>query len=278
MLVRQHCQQVLFCLAWFGICHISSTSSSPSAVPIDMGTTLVAIKYGSGVVVAADSRTSVSGYVSHRYASKIVPVSNDAVICRSGSAADTQRIAIETQEEISRRMYRYGINLSISQIAHWIRSVVYGQNGSLSVSLIVAGYDHEKQAARIFSITPSGALIEENVFVVAGSGSTYVLGHLDHNLSPSTAGKTDDLTESAAVSLCKQAIELAIHRDGSSGGLVRLFVIDSAGRRELTFPPCSAVTSNKHANNDKENSPRLFGFAAPERTINTGSSRGANKR
>ena len=35
---------------------------------ISMGTTILAVRYKGGVVVGADTRTSVSGYVSNRYA------------------------------------------------------------------------------------------------------------------------------------------------------------------------------------------------------------------
>jgi len=35
---------------------------------VSMGTTILAVRYKDGVVVGADTRTSVSGYVSNRYA------------------------------------------------------------------------------------------------------------------------------------------------------------------------------------------------------------------
>ena len=35
---------------------------------VSMGTTILAVRYKGGVVVGADTRTSVSGYVSNRYA------------------------------------------------------------------------------------------------------------------------------------------------------------------------------------------------------------------
>ena len=38
---------------------------------VSMGTTILAVRYKDGVVVGADTRTSVSGYVSNRYAAKL---------------------------------------------------------------------------------------------------------------------------------------------------------------------------------------------------------------
>merc|ERR1712028_303129 len=46
----------------------------PNNNEVDLGTTLVAIKYSQGVIVAADTRTSVGGYVSNKFAYKINPI------------------------------------------------------------------------------------------------------------------------------------------------------------------------------------------------------------
>jgi 20S proteasome subunit beta 1 len=230
---------------------VASAGAAPPS-PIDMGTTLVAIKYQGGVVVAADSRTSVSGYVSNRYAYKITPVNENCVLCRSGSAADTQQIAWITRLELLDRSYRYGMKPTISQVAHCVRSFVYGSSGS--VSLLVAGYDQNSKEGCIWSVSQSGALLEEDVYAVSGSGSSYIIGHLDHNLLQ--PGK--ELSEDDAVDFCKQAIELAMNRDGSSGGLVRILVLNAKGSRTITVFPSTASNSVKK---EPEN---LLGFAPPE--------------
>ena len=52
-----------------------SAAATPSAAvrpdEISMGTTILAVRYDGGVVVGADTRTSVSGYVSNRHAAKL---------------------------------------------------------------------------------------------------------------------------------------------------------------------------------------------------------------
>jgi len=224
-------------------------ATEAAQAPIDMGTTLVAIKYDKGVVVAADSRTSVSGYVSNRFAHKISPVSENCVLCRSGSAADTQQIAWITSLELLDRQYRHGMKPTVSQVAHWVRSVVYGSSGS--VSLLVAGYDEGTQAGGIWSVSTSGALLEEEVYAVSGSGSTYIIGLLDHQL----IDRPEGLNEDDAIAYCKKAIELAMSRDGSSGGLVRIVVLNDKGRREITVYPSS---DTRHGTTE---SIELVGFA-----------------
>jgi hypothetical protein len=113
----------------FSYRHRRKGGSNDSPEEIDLGTTLVAIKYSGGVIVGADTRTSVGGYVSNKFAYKINPIfepedddtdddtndndveendrhdmdldrvssgrppSSSCVLCRSGSAADTQWLA-----------------------------------------------------------------------------------------------------------------------------------------------------------------------------------------
>ena len=57
-----------------------------------MGTTLIAIRYKDGVIVAADSQTSSGSYISNRASNKISIISDYIICLRSGSSADTQNM------------------------------------------------------------------------------------------------------------------------------------------------------------------------------------------
>lgn len=252
----------------FGVVTTTTASSSKDAEnEIDLGTTLVAIKYKHGVVLGADSQTSISSYVANRFAHKIVPITNNCLVCRSGSAADTQHIADDARLQFLDRKYRYGLhNPSVSQVAHYIKSKVYGDSNSqqYSASLLVAGYDKNDGRARIFSILPSGALLEEDdgtSFAVGGSGSSYILGYLDDNINKKR--KNTELGENDAIALCAHALYLAIQRDGSSGGITRIFICNKDGIRQRDIYPetSSNDDSNKGSSSDKQNP--LEGFAEP---------------
>jgi 20S proteasome subunit beta 1 len=262
-----------------------------AAIPaaIDLGTTIVAVKFDKGVVVGADTRTSNGGvYVSHATAHKIVPLTSHAVVARSGSAAITQYLAESAYNVQQSRFLRYDQTLSVSQLAHWLRATVYElqeKQQELSLGLLIAGFDREEQQARIFSIPASGALIvEKGNYAAEGSGSRFAMGYLDqcyqqiNRLNDSLDKGDARSTEEAAVDLCRQAIEGSILRDGSSGGLIRLYILTAKGRREVTVVPHSTGTqSNKgeRSDNDGESrghrQPLLSGFAAatPQDNHNT---------
>mmetsp|Transcript_33439 Transcript_33439/g.40978 ORF Transcript_33439/g.40978 Transcript_33439/m.40978 type:complete len:100 (-) Transcript_33439:16-315(-) len=59
---------------------------------VDLGTSIMAVKFDGGVVVGADSRTSTGIYVANRVSDKLTPLHDRIFCCRSGSAADTQAV------------------------------------------------------------------------------------------------------------------------------------------------------------------------------------------
>jgi len=191
---------------------------------VQTGTTLVCIKFDRGVVVGADTRTSVSSYVSHRFAHKLQQIGDHSVILRSGSAADTQTLASLVSLELEERRILYGLHSTATEVAKVIQSSIY--NGNYQASILIAGM--EGSVPRIYNVAVSGAFWEEPLFAASGSGSSYLTGFLDDTFRHTSSL---DLDEAKALSLCHKAVGLAIDRDGSSGGFVRLAIIDEDGVR-----------------------------------------------
>lgn len=254
-----------------------TAATSSSSIEIDLGTTLVAIKYSEGVVVGADTRTSTGGYVSNKFAFKINPILapssasspssslSSCVLCRSGSAADTQWLAGRAKETfLSRKLQRPGYSPTISNVAHYIRHCVRSSNSDssrqqqqqepLQASLICAGYDVTTKQGQIYAITPGGSLLEEDYFCVSGSGSTILLGYLD-SLDMNIVSTT--YTKEEAVKLVTKLLQLSMARDGSSGGFARIIAINEEGLDEVVVYSDPSKGEGKSSNQLKE----LEGFA-----------------
>jgi 20S proteasome subunit beta 1 len=286
-----HLVDLLLTLCFFiTIASASSPGFSPSryqwkhaAIPeksieIDMGTTLVAIKFDGGVVVGADSRTSASGYVSNKMAYKINAVlssqASQCVICRSGSAADTQHVVgIVKRKFQAQKMMRLLHQPSISQVAHFIRHIIRNNVNKdnappLQASLICAGYDAYNENGQIFAIMPGGTLYEEEHFCVSGSGSTLLLGLLDAKVkekiesNKATPQQEYLFTRQEAMELVKHLLQLSITRDGSSGGLIRIFIMDENGIEQQTVYP--SVPKMKQGMHNECHFAQLDGFALPK--------------
>jgi hypothetical protein len=83
-----------------------------------------------------------------------------------------------------------------------------------------------------------------------------------------SGGSTIMLTQAQAIELCKSAVELAIARDGSSGGQIRMCILDSASQtlssREFDSQPRPRQRHEDNNNDNERIGSFLPGFAAPE--------------
>ena len=92
----------------------------------------------------------------------------------------------------------------------------YSNKDFLRAAIIVAGWD-EVNGPQVYEITLGGSLAQLP-YAISGSGSGYIYGYCDANWK---AG----MTEAEAVQFVKNALSLAMSRDGSSGGISRIAVV-----------------------------------------------------
>lgn len=187
---------------------------------VDLGTTIMAVQYDGGVVMGADSRTSTGSYVANRVSDKLTSVHDKIYCCRSGSAADTQAISDYVRHFLASHSVELDRAPRVATAADMFRSMVYNNKNNLMASIICAGWD-EVDGGSVYTIPLGGAKIKQP-FSIGGSGSTYIYGHVD-------ASYKDGMTKDECKDFVKTAISLAMGRDGSSGGVIRMVIIDKDG-------------------------------------------------
>lgn len=74
---------------------------------------------------------------------------------------------------------------------------------------------------------PLGGMCMRQPVTIGGSGSTYLYGHVDYTYK-------ENMTKEECLKFVKDAVTLAINRDGSSGGICRLASIDKDGVQRHT--------------------------------------------
>ena len=218
--------------------------SSNDLAPPHTGTTIVAVEYPGGVVLGADSRVSTGTYVSNRASDKITPLSESIYLCRSGSAADTQAVSDYVRffsDQLEMEMYssssgsssdqrgkeKSGTRLKVVTVANLVKMMNY-QNKHLVGAMIVAGWD-PYQKGQVYGCPIGGTLVRES-WTIDGSGSTYIWGYMDSEYR-------QGMTREEAEGLVVRALTLAMARDASSGGVVRLVTIDETGaHRQMVVP------------------------------------------
>mmetsp|Transcript_7243 Transcript_7243/g.15499 ORF Transcript_7243/g.15499 Transcript_7243/m.15499 type:complete len:228 (-) Transcript_7243:345-1028(-) len=192
-----------------------------------MGTTIMAVTYEGGVVMGADSRTSTGVYVANRVADKITAITNQIYCCRSGSAADTQAISDYVRYYTDQHSIELGTAPRVRTVAGLFRELCYANKANLQAGIICAGFDN-KEGGQVYNITLGGSCVQQP-FSIGGSGSSYIYGFCDANFK-------QGMSRDDAIKFTTEALSLAMSRDGSSGGVARLVVIDKQGVERKFVP------------------------------------------
>ncbi|KAJ1939836.1 Proteasome subunit beta type-1 [Linderina pennispora] len=194
---------------------------------VNLGTTIMAVQFDGGVVVGADSRTTTGAYIANRVTDKLTKVHDRIYCCRSGSAADTQAVADIVQYHMQMYTAQHGEAPTVKVAASLFQEICYQNKNNLSAGIIVAGWD-ERDGASVYNI-PLGGSLHREPFAIGGSGSTYIYGYCDKVFRP-------DLSRDECIEFVKNSVSLAMTRDGSSGGVVRLAVITKDGVERQFVP------------------------------------------
>lgn len=204
---------------------------------VTLGTSIMACSFAGGVVLGADSRTTTGSYIANRVSDKLTPVWEPRVwCCRSGSAADTQALsdivryqmrllAVQQQHShVSGPDASSSQGVTVKQAACLFRALAYKYREQLQAGIILAGLDPapagskgSSQRGQVWNM-PLGGSLHAAPFAIGGSGSSYIYGFCDANYR-------DDFDRAQAEHFVLTSLALAMSRDGSSGGVVRLVVL-----------------------------------------------------
>ncbi|GAA5933346.1 hypothetical protein JCM3775_000660 [Rhodotorula graminis] len=194
---------------------------------MNLGTSIMAVAFPGGVVIGADSRTTMGSYIANRVTDKLTYLSDRIYCCRSGSAADTQAVADIVTAQLSQYEMTHGDRPAVHVAANMLEGIVYQNKDRLSAGLIVAGWD-PINGGTVYNIPLGGGLFK-GPWAIGGSGSTYIYGYCD-------ATFREDWGQAETVEFVKNALALAMSRDGSSGGTIRLAIITEGGVERVFVP------------------------------------------
>lgn len=194
---------------------------------VNLGTSIMAVAFDGGVVIGADSRTTTGSYIANRVTDKLTHIHDRVYCCRSGSAADTQAVADMIHYHCQMYSSTHGTPPSVHTVASLFQTVCYDNKDQLSAGIIVAGWD-EEEGGQVYNV-PLGGGIFRQPWAIGGSGSTYVYGYCD-------ATYKENWGEDETVNFVRNTLALAMSRDGSSGGCIRMCVIKKEGVRRIFVP------------------------------------------
>lgn len=192
---------------------LSGGSSSLPEAP--HATTIIAINYADGTLMASDRRATMGHAISDRTIEKVHPADTHSGISISGSAAFGMemirifQLTLEHYEKIE------GNQLSMEGKANQLSGMIRGNLGmtmqGFVVAPIFAGYDLERRVGRIFAYDVLGGRSEKTDFHADGSGSRIAAPVIK-------VGWKANMTAEEAIELGVGALYEAADDDAATGG------------------------------------------------------------
>ncbi|HJR91212.1 MAG TPA: proteasome subunit beta [Acidimicrobiia bacterium] len=201
------------------------------------GTTVLAMTYEGGVVIAGDRRATEGHLVAHRQIQKVFQADRYSAVAIAGTAGLATEMVRLFQVELEHYEKLEGRRLSLEGKANFLARLVRGQLPMAFQGLVVvplfAGYDELEAVGRLYSYDVVGGRYEEIEFASTGSGARLAKSYLRTAYDPG-------IDAAGAAELAVRALVAAAHEDTATGGpdlirgiLPNVFQIDSAGVTQL---------------------------------------------
>jgi proteasome beta subunit len=215
-------------------------------VPIEVthGTTVLAIRYENGVVMAGDRRATAGYTIASRRIEKVFPADDFSGVAIAGAAGPAVEMVKLFQVQLEHYEKIEGETLSLegkaNQLGQMVRSNLPAAMQGFAVVPLFAGYDHRRDRGRVFSYDVTGGKYEEADFQTNGSGGVHARNWIK-------ASWQDDMSRDDTVDLALRALFAAADEDTATGGpdLIRriypmVAVIDPTGYTALDDPTVAA--------------------------------------
>ena len=179
------------------------------------GTTVVALRYGDGVLMAGDRRATSGNLISHRAMEKVFPADSHSVVGIAGAAGPAVEMVRLFQLQLEHYEKVEGSRLSLEGKANQLGIMIRGNLPAAMQGLVVvplfAGYDEKRNTGRLFEYDVTGGRYEERDYAATGSGSL-------HGGTVIKLGFRDNLTRDESIDLAIKALFHAADEDSATGG------------------------------------------------------------
>ncbi len=211
---------------------VEGTTPLP-AVP--HGTTILALRFADGMVMAGDRRATEGYTIADRRMEKVYPADAYSAVAIAGAAGPAIDMVRLFQLELEHYEKLEGEQLSLEGKANRLASMIRANFPMALQGLVVVpmfgGYDERRGTGRIFRYDAVGGRYEETEFHATGSGGAHARGTLKKRYAA-------DLDRDGAVRASVEALIDAAEEDAATGG-------PDLGRG--IFPVVSQVTADGYA-------------------------------
>jgi proteasome beta subunit len=179
------------------------------------GTTVVALRFADGVVMAGDRRATEGNFIAHRSMEKVFPADRHSAVAVAGAAGPAVEMVRLFQTQLEHYEKVEGVALSLegkaNQLGQMVREHLPMAFQGLAVVPLFAGYDLRRQTGRIFTYDVTGGHYEETDHAATGSGGRDARTTIKLGWRPG-------LSRAEAIELAVRALYNAADEDAATGG------------------------------------------------------------
>jgi proteasome beta subunit len=212
---------------------LAGTTAGVAPREVPHGTTVLAVRYASGVVMAGDRRATAGYMIASRRIEKVFPADDFSGVAIAGAAGPAVEMVRLFQVQLEHYEKIEGETLSLegkaNQLAQMVRSNLPAAMQGFAVVPLFAGYDSRRDRGRVFSYDVTGGKYEEADFQTNGSGGVHARNWIK-------ATWQEGMSRDDTVDLALRSLFAAADEDTATGGpdLVRrifptVAVIDANG-------------------------------------------------
>jgi proteasome beta subunit len=191
--------------------------SKPDGTGFDIrhGTTIAALRYNEGVVMAGDRRATAGSSIAHRHMDKVHPADRHSGVAIAGAAGPALEMVRLFQLQLEHYEKVEGQALSLegkaNQLSEMVRANLQMALQGFVVVPLFAGFDTRRRVGRIYTYDPTGGRYEESDFHADGSGGR------DARTTIKLEWR-DGMDRHAAIELAVEALYEAADEDSATGG------------------------------------------------------------
>lgn len=206
-------------------------SKTHTTRPETIGSSIIAIKYDKGVIIAGDNKISRHGFKNYTNISRIAPINKTSIMGSSGEYSDFQeinRILVEKAEEDE--LYD-GENsfLGPKELSNFLSFSSYQLRNKMTpywATTMIGGFD-ENGVPSLYSVDQFGTKLE-NSYLVSGF-ALYFSGPILESNVPKDHTK---LSKEKAIELLDTIFRVLFYRDASAGDRIIYGVLEKSNINE----------------------------------------------
>jgi proteasome beta subunit len=186
-----------------------------SGSPVPEATTVLALTWGDGVLMAGDRRATAGNVIAHSRIRKVYPADDHSAVAISGTAGMAVELIKLFQTELEHYEKIEGTRLSLEGKANYLARMVRGNLALAFQGLVViplfCGFDETDGIGRLYSFDVVGGRYDELNYATTDSGGSEARSFLK-------AAWVPELTREQALSVAVEALVAAAEEDSATGG------------------------------------------------------------